>query len=154
MAAAEQYNTLAGQLSEWWAQRSRKQLIEQAEQLARADVAALTGDRVRLRLAAADEKCCHGQIGGQAVRSRKPTAATGGPTEYFDILNDRLGAQQQLVALYVKWGDKPSCNIRSFFTGCCNHSLQSRLFSADDTNLGLNSLRARHHEQKRTVRRF
>ena len=46
--SAAQYNTLAGQISEWWAQRSRKQLIEQAEQLARADVAALTADHARL----------------------------------------------------------------------------------------------------------
>jgi hypothetical protein len=46
--SAGRYNTLAGQISAWWAQRSRWQLIEQAEQLARADVAALTADRTRL----------------------------------------------------------------------------------------------------------
>src|ERR1700747_1350221 len=53
VVSAEQYTTLAGQLSEWWAQRSRKQLIEQAEQLARADVAALTSDQARLKTEAA-----------------------------------------------------------------------------------------------------
>ena len=49
VVSAGQYTTLAGQILEWWAQRSRKQLIEQAEQLARADVAALTADHARLQ---------------------------------------------------------------------------------------------------------
>jgi hypothetical protein len=48
VVAAEQYNTLAGQISAWRAQRNRMQLIEQAETLARADVAALTDDHARL----------------------------------------------------------------------------------------------------------
>ena len=46
--SAGQYTTLAGQIKEWWAQRTRRQLIEQAEQLASADVAALTADHARL----------------------------------------------------------------------------------------------------------
>ena len=45
VASAEQYKTLAQQLSTWRSLRNRKQLIAQAEQLARADVAALTGDQ-------------------------------------------------------------------------------------------------------------
>ena len=107
VTAAEQYNTLAGQLSEWWAQRSRKQLIEQAEQLARADVAALTGDLVRLEAeAAADEKNAAmarsaGQTSPDRVNQLQRLAAQ---RNILSILNDRLGAQQQLVALYVKWG--------------------------------------------------
>ena len=37
-----QYKTLAGQIAEWWAQRPRMLLIDQAQQLAIADAAALT----------------------------------------------------------------------------------------------------------------
>ena len=37
--SAERYGTLAGGSAAWWSQRSRMQLLEQAEQLARADVA-------------------------------------------------------------------------------------------------------------------
>src|SRR4029077_9301484 len=48
VASAEQYTTLAQQLSTWRSLRSRKQLIAQAEQLARADVAALIADQARL----------------------------------------------------------------------------------------------------------
>src|SRR6202158_2114293 len=49
VASAEQYRTLAQQQSTWRSLRNRKQLIAQAEQLARADVAALTGDQERLK---------------------------------------------------------------------------------------------------------
>ncbi len=58
--SAGRHTTLAGQILAWWAQRSRKQLIEQAEQLARADVAALTADHARLQQRGPDERsqCC------------------------------------------------------------------------------------------------
>src|SRR6201984_3200881 len=45
VASAEQYRTLARQLATWRSLRDRKQLIAQAEQLAKADVAALTSDQ-------------------------------------------------------------------------------------------------------------
>src|ERR1700752_2202153 len=48
VASAEQYRTLAQQLSTWRSLRNRKELIAQAEQLARADVVALTADQARL----------------------------------------------------------------------------------------------------------
>src|SRR5712671_335872 len=54
VASAEQYRTLAQQLSTWRSLRNRKQLIAQAEQLAKDDVAALTADRVRLKAEFAD----------------------------------------------------------------------------------------------------
>jgi small-conductance mechanosensitive channel len=102
VASAEQYKTLAQQLSTWRSLRNRKQLIAQAEQLARADVAALTGDQETLKREAAG-------VGGKAVgesnseridRLRQISAQQN----ILSILNDRLGAQQQLVALYGRWG--------------------------------------------------
>src|SRR5438094_1974012 len=54
VASAEQYKTFAQQLSTWRSLRNRRQLIAQAEQLARADVAALTGDDERLKAETAD----------------------------------------------------------------------------------------------------
>src|SRR6266478_4938203 len=53
VASAEQYKTLAQQLSTWRSLRNRKQLIAQAEQLARADVATLTADQEGLKTEAA-----------------------------------------------------------------------------------------------------
>jgi small-conductance mechanosensitive channel len=107
VTAAEQYSTLAGQITEWLAQRNRKQLIEQAEQLARADVAALTEDRIRLEAEAraGEENAATVKSAGQTnpdrVRQLQRLAAK---RNVLGILNDRLGAQLQLVALYAKWG--------------------------------------------------
>src|SRR5450759_2114286 len=104
VASAEQYKTLAQQLSTWRSLRNRKQLIPQAEQLARADVAALTADQERLKAEAAG-------LGGKAVgessseridRLRQISAQQN----ILSILHDRLGAQQQLVALYGLWGQQ------------------------------------------------
>src|SRR5882724_164877 len=53
VASAERYTALAQQISTWRSLRNRKQLIEQAQQLARADVDALTGDQASLKAATA-----------------------------------------------------------------------------------------------------
>lgn len=107
VTAGEQYSTLAGQISEWWAQRSRRQLIEQAEQLARADVAALTADRIRLEAEATadEESAAMAKSAGQASPERvNQLQRLAVQRNILSILNDRLGAQQQLLALYGKWG--------------------------------------------------
>ena len=110
VASAEQYKTLAQQISTWRSLRDRKQLIAQAEQLARADVAALTGDQARLKTEAAG-------LGNKAVgessseridRLRQISAQQN----ILSILNDRLGAQQQLVALYGRWGEQAEIQRR------------------------------------------
>ena len=104
VASAEQYTTLAQQLSTWRSLRNRKQLIAQAEQLARADVAALTADQEKLRAeAAALEAKPVGESSSERIdRLRHITAQQN----IQSILNDRLGTQQQLVALYGRWGEQ------------------------------------------------
>ena len=104
VASAEQYRTLAQQLSTWRALRDRKQLIVQAEQLAKADVAALTGDQAALKAEAA-------RLGDKAVAesSSEPIDRLqhlSAQQNILSILNDRLVAQQQLAALYGRWGDQ------------------------------------------------
>src|SRR4029453_2077405 len=49
VALAEQYKTLAEQLATWRSLNNRKELLAQAQQLAKADVAALTDDQARLK---------------------------------------------------------------------------------------------------------
>ncbi len=53
VVSAEQYKTLAQQLSTWRSLRNRNELIAQAQQLASADVAALTADQEKLKAEAA-----------------------------------------------------------------------------------------------------
>jgi small-conductance mechanosensitive channel len=109
VVSAGQYKTLAGQISEWWAQRSRRQLIAQAEQLARADVAALTADHARLEpeAQAAEAKAAATRTAGESNSTRvKDLQNLATQRNILSILDDRLGAQQQLVALYVRWGSQ------------------------------------------------
>src|SRR6266403_4218461 len=104
VASAEQYKTLAQQLSTWRSLRNRKQLIAQAEQLARADVAALTADQARLKTEAAGlgDKTVGESSSKRIDRLRQISVQKN----IQSILNDRLGAQQQLAALYGRWGEQ------------------------------------------------
>ena len=104
VASAEQYTTFAQQLSTWRSLRNRKQLIVQAEQLARADLAALTADQARLKTEAAglDDKAVGESSSKRIDRLRQINAQKN----IQSILNDRLGAQQQLAALYGRWGEQ------------------------------------------------
>jgi small-conductance mechanosensitive channel len=105
VVSAGQYKTLAGQISEWWAQRSRRQLIAQAEQLARADVAALTADHARLEPETQAAEATAAKASGESNATRvKDLQSLATQRNILSILDDRLGAQQQLVALYVRWG--------------------------------------------------
>jgi small-conductance mechanosensitive channel len=104
VASAEQYKTLAQQLSTWRSLQNRKQLIAQSEQLARDDVAALTADQASLKTKVAG-------LGGKAVAessSERIDRLREKSTQQNiqSILNDRLGAQQQLAALYGRWGEQ------------------------------------------------
>ena len=105
--SAAQYNTLAGQISAWWAQRSRRRLIAQAEQLARADVAALTADHARLEAEAktAEANTAVSKAAGESSSDRvKALRRMAAQRNILSIIDDRLGAQQQLMTLYVRWG--------------------------------------------------
>ena len=110
VASAEQYTTLAQQLSTWRSLRNRKQLIAQAEQLARADVAALTADQARLKTepAGLGDKTVGESSSKRIDRLRQISAQKN----IQSILNDRLGAQQQLAALYGRWGEQVEIQLR------------------------------------------
>ena len=104
VVSAEQYKTLAQQLSTWRSLHDRKQLIAQAEQLAMADVAALTADQATLKteVAGRGDKAAGESSSERIDRLRQISAHQN----IQSILNDRLGAQQQLVALYGRWGEQ------------------------------------------------
>ena len=104
VVSAEQYRTLAQQLSTWRSLRNRKQLIAQAEQLAKDDVAALTADRETLKAETAGLAAKPvGESGSERIERLQRISAQ---QNILSILNDRVGAQQQLVALYGRWGQQ------------------------------------------------
>jgi small-conductance mechanosensitive channel len=104
VASAEQYKTLAQQLSTLRSLRNRKQLITQAQQLAGADAAALAADQARLKKEAAGlgDKAA-GESSSERIERLQQISAQ---QNVQSILNDRLGAQQQLAALYGRWGQQ------------------------------------------------
>ncbi len=111
VVSSAQYRTLAGQMAAWRAQRVRLQLLEQAGQLAKADVASLTADHARREVEAKASEAKDagakeaGTIGRGAGRV-KELQRLGSQRYILSIVDDRLGAQQQLVALYQRWSDQ------------------------------------------------
>jgi small-conductance mechanosensitive channel len=111
--SAGQYKTLAGQIAEWWALRSRQQLIAQAEQLARADVAALTADNARLEPEAEAAEAAAAKAAGESGSTRvKALQSVATQRTILSILDDRLAAQQQLVTLYGRWGNQVQLQLK------------------------------------------
>jgi small-conductance mechanosensitive channel len=104
VSSAEQYRTLAQQLSTWRSLRNRRQLIAQAEQLAKDDVAALTADRETLKTEAAS--LAAKPVGESNAERIDRLQSISAQQNILSILNDRLGAQQQLAALYGRWGQQ------------------------------------------------
>jgi hypothetical protein len=104
VASAEQYTTFAQQLSTWRSLRKRKELVAQAQQLAKADVAALTGDEERMKAeAAALAAKAPGESPSERIDRLQRLSAQ---QNVLSILHDRLGAQQQLEDLYRRWGEQ------------------------------------------------
>ena len=104
VASAEQYKTLAQQLATWRSLKNREELVAQAEQLAKADIAALTDDQARLRAepASDSEKTARESSSDRIDRLQQMAVRQNIQT----ILNDRLETQQQLAALYGRWGEQ------------------------------------------------
>jgi small-conductance mechanosensitive channel len=106
VVSAGQYKTLAGQIAEWWAQRTRMLLIDQAQQLATADVAALAADHATLapQVQAAVDSASAAKAAGESSSDRvKDLQRVATQQNIISILDDRLSAQQQLVTLYGRW---------------------------------------------------
>jgi hypothetical protein len=106
VASAEQYRTLAEHISALRSLRNRRELIAQAEQLARVDVSALTDDQGRLK-AEADKAAAQASAKTPTLsRSERinDLQELSARKNILSILGDRLTTQQQLVALYGRWG--------------------------------------------------
>ncbi len=104
VASAEQYRTFVQQLSTLRSLRNRKELLAQAQQLARADLTALTDDEKRLQAeAAALAAKPVGELNSERIDRLQRLSAQ---QNILSILHDRLGAQQELVSLYGRWGEQ------------------------------------------------
>jgi small-conductance mechanosensitive channel len=85
-----------------------EQLIEQAEQLALADVATLTADHARLQQQAqTSEANAAAKTAGESSSTRaKELQGLATQRTILSMVDDRLSAQQQLTAVYVRWANQ------------------------------------------------
>jgi small-conductance mechanosensitive channel len=112
-----QFRTLAGQISAWFAQRNRMELLDQAEAQAQSDAKALSADHDRME---ADAKSSETQDAGAKADGKIATGAArvkvlqkmATQRNILSILDDRIGAQQQLAVIYGRWGDQVALQHR------------------------------------------
>src|SRR5262249_47175274 len=104
VASAEQYKTLAQQLSTWRSLRNRKDLIAQAQHLAKADVAALTEDDKSLKSEAAG--LASKPVGESSSERIDRLQRLSAQQSILSIPQARLGRRGQLEPLYGRWGEQ------------------------------------------------
>lgn len=106
LVSSSRYNTLAGQVSAWFAQHTRTRLLAQARQQTQSEVNALSAQRASLNQQAATSAAnsasakAAGQAGSLRVKALQRMAAQ---QNILSIVNDRIAAQQQLAAVYAAW---------------------------------------------------
>jgi small-conductance mechanosensitive channel len=107
VVASSNYSTLATRIAAWNAQRSRKNLIEQAQQQALKDGTTLTGEHNSLEAQA-------NALAASAAPTRQDAPADhaaklanlkqrSAERQLLGIYDDRIQTQQQLAVVYEKW---------------------------------------------------
>ncbi|MEO6981945.1 MAG: mechanosensitive ion channel domain-containing protein, partial [Edaphobacter sp.] len=110
VVSTKRYRTLAGRVGAWFDQRSRMDLIVQAQAEADTDVAALTKQQgeIEQRANAASEAVDSPEVaaedGSIAVKGRVARMAQAHAlAKVHSILEDRVETQKQLSAVYGRW---------------------------------------------------
>ena len=106
--SAARYGTLAGRIRAWLAQRTRYQLLLQAQQKAKADAASLMAEHNALEAQA--EKGTAAAAGGQPSSDTMTRLAMmqqrSQQRQILSIYDDRIQTQQQLAVVYGKWSNQ------------------------------------------------
>ncbi len=117
VVSAGRFRTLAGQISAWFSQRTRMQLLQQAEAQAQSDAKTLSAEHDRLETEAKSSESkdagakANGDVGTGAARV-KVLQKMAAQRNILSILDDRVGAQQQLAVIYGRWGDQVALQHR------------------------------------------
>jgi len=115
--SAQRYGTLAGRLSAWQSQRSRRNLLEQAALDAKRSVASLTvqhdGMEGRADTATSDTRV-RGQNGAGVADSARLSdlKQRSAERQLLSIFDDRIGTVQQLASVYARWSDQVALQHR------------------------------------------
>jgi small-conductance mechanosensitive channel len=99
--STKRHGSLASRIGAWFDQRSRKNLILQAEQQAKDDVQTLTAQHNALEAKANSAASAPAPADSSArLDAIKARAAQ---RQVLTIYDDRIGTEQQLAAVYAKW---------------------------------------------------
>jgi small-conductance mechanosensitive channel len=104
--SVRRYGTLAGRVGGWFSQRERTDLLQQAKSDTDADLAKLTAQQTEIeaRSDAIVAKFKGGGAGANAAtKSGSRTEVVHELAQIHSILEDRIGTEQQLSAVYAKW---------------------------------------------------
>jgi small-conductance mechanosensitive channel len=104
--SAKRYGTLYGRASSWFDQRSRRDLIRQAQSLTNADVVALTTQLADIEKKTATAAAASAPTPNQSETAKSRVARMAQAhslAQIHSILQDQLQTQQQLSAVYAKW---------------------------------------------------
>lgn len=107
--STRQYGTLAGRLQAWFSQRSRLQLIQQAVQQARADVASITLQHNALETqanASSDAATANVNVTRPNASKLASLQQRREQRQLLSIYDDRIQTQQQLAGVYSKWASQ------------------------------------------------
>ncbi len=117
VVSAGRFRTLAGQISAWFSQRTRMQLLDQAEAQAQSDAKTLSAEHDRMEAEAKSSETkdagakADGSVATGAARV-KVLQKMAAQRNILSILDDRIGAQQQLAVIYGRWGDQVALQHR------------------------------------------
>ena len=97
--SVRRYGTLAGRIGAWFSQRSRYDLLQQALNQTRADIANLTAQHNALEVKA-NSAAVHTDDLDEKLEGLKDRTAQ---RQILSILDDRIQTEQQLATVYGKW---------------------------------------------------
>jgi len=109
--SSKRYETLAGRISAWQSQRSRRDLLARAEADTRRSVAALAAqhdglekqaDRTSTRAQSSDQSGA-GLAGDARLNDLRQRSAQ---RQVLSIFDDRIATLQQLATIYLRWSDQ------------------------------------------------
>lgn len=155
--SAKRHSTLAGRLEGWFEQRSRYELILQAQQHARSDTVAITAEHTQL-----EGKNNAAPVPASNQKDSKKTSLAHlqeerAEKQLLGIYEDRIQTEQQLAVVYGKWASQVTLQHRILM----HLILQSFaivvfilicMLLADVLVRWLTASTARDHRQMRTLR--
>src|SRR6202011_3346931 len=100
--SAARYGTLAGRLTAWHRQRTRLQLIEQAQQQALVDAKRFTEQHNALEAQANTNTQAAANIQDRNARLASIRAQSA-ERQLLSIYDDRIQTEQRLAGVYQKW---------------------------------------------------